>query len=57
MPENIPLADWDDPDVQIVYRILCDDRQPPDEAEHWEGWVARRIVGTFHVASQTKPVA
>ena len=37
------LPEWADPDVQAVYKILCDDETPPD-GEHWEGFIARRIV-------------
>lgn len=37
---------WDDARVQTVYRLLCDDTQPP-ENEHWEGFVARRIVAAL----------
>lgn len=37
---------FDDPVVQVVYRLLCDDAQPP-EGEHWEGFVARRIVAAL----------
>lgn len=40
-----PAAQWGDPLVQQVYEILCDtDDTPHDPAEHWEGWIARRIT-------------
>lgn len=41
------LAEWDDPRVQIVYRILCDDNAPPNLDDHWEGYAARRIVAAL----------
>ena len=40
------LAKWDDPDVQLVYKLLCDDEVPSKE-EHYEGWIARRIVAAL----------
>ena len=40
---TLKLADWHDPRVQLVYRLLCSDEKPPIE-EHWEGYAARRIV-------------
>lgn len=39
-----PLPDFDDLEVQTVYQILCDIETVPPENEHWEGFVARRIV-------------
>lgn len=42
-----PTPAFDDPRVQAVYGILCDDADwpPKDEPQqHWEGWIARRIV-------------
>lgn len=36
-----------DPRVQEVYKILCDDDVNPPEEEHWEGFVARRIVAAL----------
>ena len=40
-----PKAQWEDPRVQAVYEILCDHGDAPhDPSEHWEGWIARRIV-------------
>lgn len=41
------VADWEDSRVQIVYDLLCDDKTPPNPQEHWEGWLARRIVGAL----------
>ena len=38
-----PVAKFDDPKVQSVYEILCNDEAPP-KSEHWEGFIARRIV-------------
>lgn len=45
--DSQPKAQFDDPKVQAVYTILCDDADwPPKEnpQQHWEGWIARRIV-------------
>ena len=39
----VPTSHFDDPRVQAVYSILCGDETPP-KGEHWEGFVARRIV-------------
>lgn len=41
------IAPWGDADVQLVYAILCDGQEPPSSAEHWEGWVSRRIVAAL----------
>lgn len=44
MPKELTADEWSaDPEVQLVYKILCDTKEPPDE-RHWEGWVAERIV-------------
>jgi hypothetical protein len=41
------LPPFDDPRVQLVYGLLCDtDSHPPPE-QHWEGWLARRIVAAL----------
>lgn len=45
--DSVPKAQFDDPKVQAVYAILCDDADwPPKEnpQQHWDGWIARRIV-------------
>ena len=40
-----PLADWEDSEAQLVYELLCDNEEfPPNAGEHWEGYMARRIV-------------
>lgn len=39
-----PTAQWSDPRVQQVYALLCDIKDVPTDGQHWEGWVARRIV-------------
>ena len=41
-----PVAKFDDSRVQTVYEVLCDtdDRPPKGSNQHWEGWVAQRIV-------------
>jgi len=44
-----PLADWEDPLVQTIYKMLCDhDERPENPEEHWEGYIARRIVATIN---------
>lgn len=43
------LPDWEDPRVQIVYKLMSD----PDlcgwtnREEHWEGWLSRNIVAAL----------
>ena len=37
-------TDWDDPEVQYVYRLLCFNELPGSPEEHWEGKVARMAV-------------
>ncbi len=39
-----PVTPWTDARVQQVYELLCDDADVPTGNQHWEGWVARRIV-------------
>lgn len=41
--KQYPESKFDEPRVQIVYEILCADEAPP-KGEHWEGFIARRIV-------------
>ena len=41
------MVEFNDPDVQIVYELLCDTAETPPEGEHYEGWVARRIVAAL----------
>lgn len=44
MPKEMTTEEWTaDPEVQLVYEILCDTTEPPG-ARHWEGWLAERIV-------------
>jgi hypothetical protein len=50
-----PIAQFDDPRVQTVYEILCADEAPP-KGEHWEGFIARRIVDALAKPEQ-EPVA
>lgn len=40
------IADFDNPIVQVVYELICaqDEAAQPPEGEHWEGYLARRIV-------------
>lgn len=35
-----------DPRVRLVYEMLCDTAEPPEE-HHWEGWLAERIVAAL----------
>lgn len=51
------LPEFDDPRVQIVYEMLCDDKlnTPPNPEEHWEGWLARNIVAALHSYYLTTP--
>lgn len=51
---KILTADWSDPDVQMVYQMLCDTEDlPPDWPDaHWEGWLARRIVAELRNRNQ-----
>ena len=53
------MAEWDDPDVQIVYELLCDTAEAPPEGEHYEGWIERRRVEALRAkhAQQRKPPA
>lgn len=52
-----PAPSFDDPRVQVVYSTICDNADwPPNGApqQHWEGWIARRIVERLDAC---KPVA
>ena len=49
MANNDELPEFKDPLVQIVYGLLCSNEAPPNPQEHWEGWVARRIVAALKV--------
>jgi hypothetical protein len=49
-----PAAQWDDPRVQTVYEVLCSDEAPPPE-QHWEGWLACRIVGALDGTTAAQP--
>ena len=39
-----PITPFDDPSAQLVYKLLTDDEDVPAGNQHWEGWIARRIV-------------
>jgi hypothetical protein len=39
-----PITPFDDPSAQLVYKLLTDDQDVPPGNQHWEGWIARRIV-------------
>lgn len=46
---------FDDPDVQAVYAILCDTDDQIPEGWHWEGFMAQRIVDeVFRVSPHRK---
>jgi hypothetical protein len=45
--EEMPAVPFEDPRVQAVYGVLCDTDTLPPEGEHWEGFVARRIVNAL----------
>ena len=45
------LPPFEDPRVQVVYELLADpDNCPPNIDEHWEGYLARRIVQALYDA-------
>lgn len=52
MPKpKVPLALWEDPRVQKVYDLICQDpfvKRCP-KTDHWEGWLARRIVAELEL--------
>lgn len=45
--EDEKLPDWEDERVQIVYRVMCEDKMPPNPEEHWEGYLSRRIIAAL----------
>jgi len=49
-----PSAKFEDPRVQVAYDLLCSYEAAP-LAQHWEGWVARRIVDALDVAPPVPP--
>ena len=53
---SVPKARFDDPKVQSVYAILCEDAEPP-KGEHWEGFAARRIVDALSADSVLEDAA
>ncbi len=44
VPKEEPKVEWADPRVKMVYDLICDDEDTPPVGNHWEGWLARRIV-------------
>ncbi len=54
--DSVPTTQFDDPKVQVVYAILCDDAGPP-KGEHWEGFAARRIVDALSADSVLEDAA
>lgn len=64
--ERAELPHWNDPDVQAIYKTLCDPvvedgfkKQMYTDGGHWEGWVARNIASALRrlAAPDQKPVA
>lgn len=49
------LPPFEDSCVQVVYEILCGDKEPPNKDEHWEGWVSRKIVAALRSAPLSVP--
>jgi hypothetical protein len=45
------LPDFDAPDVQVIYKILCRDDEPPNPEEHWEGYRARQIAAAIRAGN------
>lgn len=45
-PEQSWTPEFEDADVQTVYRLLCDSAVPPS-GDHWEGFAAQRIVAAL----------
>jgi hypothetical protein len=46
-PHDYDLPPFDDPKVQLVFEILCDDTPPPNPEHRWESWYAKRIVAAL----------
>lgn len=47
------LPEFNDPRVNLVYDLLCEcDENGKPENDHWEGWIARRIVAALASAAQ-----
>lgn len=46
------LPDFNDARVQLVYEMLCAPANPPT-GEHWEGFIARKIVAALSTAPTT----
>ena len=45
-PSAGSLPPFDDANVQTVYGLLCSTEAPP-AGEHWEGWLARKIIAAL----------
>ena len=52
--QDVPETNFGNMQVQAVYALLCDPNEQPPEGEHWEGFMARRIVSVLRSA---QPVA
>lgn len=52
-----PATQFDDPRVQTVYSLLCNAEDAPPPEQHWEGWIARRIVDALSATTAGEPVA
>lgn len=53
-PGGEPIPEFDDPRVKAVYDLLCDDTPAP-KGEHWEGFLARRIVAALTSPAKVEP--
>lgn len=47
IPPDEDLPPFDDPKVQLVFEILCDDTPPPNPEHRWESWYAKRIIAAL----------
>lgn len=47
------IAATDEARVKLVYEILVSDEAPPDPANCWEGWVARKIIAALATEEPT----
>ena len=47
IPSDEDLPPFDDPKVQLVFEMLCDDTPPPNPEHRWESWYAKRIIAAL----------
>ena len=48
--QDVPETNFGNMQVQAVYALLCDPNEQPPEGEHWEGFMACRIVSVLRSA-------